>query len=210
MKPIDLIYLYLCVTGNKNSFCITLKSKKSKSAQHEWFLMRVLLAAACYTVVKLCVLCVWWQDMKPVPLLLLLSSVLLSSHLRPAAGRPRALPGWLDGSGRLQTQRLDEVLLRAAAAGDSAASDPLGDNLLRLFQRRTPDPLLLLPSEEESRDEAVRTAAAAAQLLKRSEEPPLSIDLTFHLLRNMIQMAKMESQREQAQLNRKVLDEVGK
>ncbi|XP_036943217.1 urotensin 1 [Acanthopagrus latus] len=148
--------------------------------------------------------------MKPVPLLLLLSSVLLSSHLRPAAGRPRALPGWLDGSGRLQTQRLDEVLLRAAAAGDSAASDPLGDNLLRLFQRRTPDPLLLLPSEEESRDEAVRTAAAAAQLLKRSEEPPLSIDLTFHLLRNMIQMAKMESQREQAQLNRKVLDEVGK
>ncbi|KAM8725611.1 urotensin 1 [Acanthopagrus schlegelii] len=146
--------------------------------------------------------------MKPVPLLLLLSSVLLSSHLRPAAGRPRALPGWLDGSGRLQTQRLDEVLLRAAAAGDSAASDPLGDNLLRLLQRRTPDPLLLLPSEEESRDEAVRTAAA--QLLKRSEEPPLSIDLTFHLLRNMIQMAKMESQREQAQLNRKVLDEVGK
>lgn len=146
--------------------------------------------------------------MKPVPLLLLLSSVLLSSHLRPAAGRPRTLPGWLDGSGRLQTQRLDEVLLTAAAAGDSTASDLLGDNLLRLLQRRTPDPLRLFPAEEESRDDAVRTAAA--QLLKRSEEPPLSIDLTFHLLRNMIQMAKMESQREQAQLNRKVLDEVGK
>ncbi|XP_070782317.1 urotensin 1 [Enoplosus armatus] len=145
--------------------------------------------------------------MKPVPLLLLLSSVLLSSHLRPAAGRPRILPGWLDGSGRLQTQQLDEVLLRAAAAGDSTASDLLGDNILRLLQRRNPDPLRLLPPEEESEDEAVRTAA---QLLKRSEEPPLSIDLTFHLLRNMIQMAKMESQREQAQLNRKVLDEVGK
>lgn len=145
--------------------------------------------------------------MKPVPLLLLLSSVLLSSHLRPAAGRPRILPGWLDGSGRLQTQRLDEVLLRAAAAGDSTASHLLGDNILRFLQRRDPDPLRLLPPEEESEDEAVRTAA---QLLKRSEEPPLSIDLTFHLLRNMIQMAKMESQREQAQLNRKVLDEVGK
>ncbi|XP_076612778.1 urotensin 1 [Chaetodon auriga] len=145
--------------------------------------------------------------MKPVPLLLLLSSLLLSSHLRPAAGRPRIHPGWLDGSGRLQTQQLDEVLLRAAAAGDSTASDLLGDNILRFLQRRNPDPLRLLPPEEESEEEAVRTAA---QLLKRSEEPPLSIDLTFHLLRNMIQMAKMESQREQAQFNRKVLDEVGK
>ncbi|XP_070705857.1 urotensin 1 [Pempheris klunzingeri] len=145
--------------------------------------------------------------MKPVPLLLLLSSVLLSSHLRPAAGRPRVVPGWLNGSGRLQTQQLDEVLLRAAAAGDSTASDLLGDNILRFLQRRNPDPLRLLPPGEESDEEAVRTAA---QLLKRSEEPPLSIDLTFHLLRNMIQMAKMESQREQAQLNRKVLDEVGK
>ncbi|XP_040920569.1 urotensin 1 [Toxotes jaculatrix] len=145
--------------------------------------------------------------MKPVPLLLLLSSVLLSSHLRPAAGRPRTFPGWLDGSGRLQTQQMDEVLLRAAAAGDSTASDLVGDSILRFLQRRNPGHLHLLPTEEESEDEAVRTAA---QLLKRSEEPPLSIDLTFHLLRNMIQMAKMESQREQAQLNRKVLDEVGK
>ncbi|XP_044024942.1 urotensin 1 [Siniperca chuatsi] len=145
--------------------------------------------------------------MKPVPLLLLLSSFLLSSHLRPAAGRPRILPGWLDDSGRLQTQQLDEVLLRAAAAGDSTASDLMGDNILRFLQRRNPDPLHVLPPEGESEDEAGRTAA---QLLKRSEEPPLSIDLTFHLLRNMIQMAKMESQKEQAQLNRKVLDEVGK
>ncbi|XP_034756143.1 urotensin 1 [Etheostoma cragini] len=147
--------------------------------------------------------------MKPVPLLLLLSSVLLSSHLRPAAGRPRTLPGWLDGSGRLRTQQLDHVLLRAAAAGDGTAADLLGDSILKFLQKRNLNPLRLLPPEEESEeDEAVRTAA---QLLwKRNEEPPLSIDLTFHLLRNMIQMAKIESQREQAQLNRKVLDEVGK
>uniref|UniRef100_UPI0037E7D104 urotensin 1 n=1 Tax=Semicossyphus pulcher TaxID=241346 RepID=UPI0037E7D104 len=146
--------------------------------------------------------------MKPVPLLLLLSSVLLSSHLRYVAGRPRTLPSWLDGSGRLQTQQLEEVLLRAAAAGDGTASELLSENLLKLFQNRNQDPLNLLTPEEETENEAVR--AAAAQLLKRSEEPPLSIDLTFHLLRNMIQMAKMESQREQAELNRQVLDEVGK
>lgn len=163
----------------------------------------------------------WSQDMKPVSLLLLLSSVLLSSHLRPAAGRPRALPaGWLDGGGRLQTQRLDEVLLRAAAAaagtgtgpgtGTGASSEPLqGDTTLRFFRRRNPEHLRLLPAEEEEgEEEALRTAAE--QLLKRSEEPPLSIDLTFHLLRNMIHMARMENQREQAQFNRKVLDEVGK
>ncbi|XP_053193087.1 urotensin 1 [Scomber japonicus] len=133
--------------------------------------------------------------MKSAPLLLLLSSVLLSSHLRPAAGRPRVLPGWLDG--------------------DITASQLLNNNILRFLQRREPEPdpdslqyhqLLLLPDEDEER-EVLRTAS---QLLKRSEEPPLSIDLTFHLLRNMIQMAKMENQREQALLNRRVLDEVGK
>lgn len=136
-----------------------------------------------------------FQDMKPVPLLLLLSSVLLSSQPRPAAGRAH-------GSGLLRAQRLQDALLDAAA-DDAAASDLLGDHVLTFLQRRDADRLRLLPGEEE---EALRTA----EQLKRSEEPPLSIDLTFHLLRNMIQMAKMESQREQAQLNRKVLDEVGK
>ncbi|XP_069581445.1 urotensin 1 [Brachyistius frenatus] len=151
--------------------------------------------------------------MKPAPLLLLLSSVLLSAHLRPAAGRPRMFPGWLDGSsGRLQTEQLDEVLLKAAAAaGDAAAaSDLLGDNILRFLQRRDPDRLRPLPPEEGDEEEEEEQVRTAVQLLKRSEDPPLSIDLTFHLLRNMIQMAKMESQRQQAQFNRKVLDEVGR
>ncbi|TSL47615.1 Protein Mpv17 [Bagarius yarrelli] len=47
-------------------------------------------------------------------------------------------------------------------------------------------------------------------LSKRNDDPPISIDLTFHLLRNMIEMARNENQREQAELNRKYLDEVGK
>ncbi|XP_041660630.1 urotensin 1 [Cheilinus undulatus] len=145
--------------------------------------------------------------MKPVPLLLLLSSVLLSSHLRPTAGRPHSLPGWLDGSSRLQTQQLEDMLLRAAAAGDSTTSELLSENIMKLLQNKSQEPLSALTPEEETEDEAVR---AAAQLLKRSEDPPLSIDLTFHLVRNMIEMAKLEKQREQALLNRKVLDEIGK
>lgn len=160
--------------------------------------------------------------MKPFPLLLLLSSALLFSHLRPAAGRPRSLPGWLDDSSSSsrsslldlvpqQQQPLDQRLLGAAGM------ELLGENMMRALQRRTQEPLRLLPTpeeeeeeEEEDEEEAVRAAAARLLLLKRSEEPPLSIDLTFHLLRNMIQMAKVESQRERALLNRKVLDEVGK
>ncbi|KAM9703788.1 LOW QUALITY PROTEIN: urotensin 1 [Menidia menidia] len=121
--------------------------------------------------------------MKPLPLLVLLSCVLLSSHLRPAAGRPPPLPRQPPGP----------------AAGAGAQDRGFPGLLLR---RR-----LLPPEEEEEEDEDLRIADL---LLKRREEPPLSIDLTFHLLRNMIQMARTESQRERAQLNRKVLDEVGK
>uniref|UniRef100_A0A3Q2YB80 Corticotropin-releasing factor domain-containing protein n=1 Tax=Hippocampus comes TaxID=109280 RepID=A0A3Q2YB80_HIPCM len=44
----------------------------------------------------------------------------------------------------------------------------------------------------------------------RREYAPLSIDLTFHLLRNMIHNARTEEQRLRAQVNQKLLDEVGK
>ncbi|CAL1585636.1 unnamed protein product [Knipowitschia caucasica] len=57
------------------------------------------------------------------------------------------------------------------------------------------------PSEQEEVLEVQRQSR---------EQSPISIDLTFHLLRNMIHMAKVESQREQALVNRRVLDEAGK
>ncbi|XP_028809125.1 UI-like [Denticeps clupeoides] len=120
--------------------------------------------------------------MKPVPSVLLLATVLLSPHTHPAACRPLSL---LDGHG--YTSQLDEVLLRA---GDSAASYLLGEKVLRHLQRGP--------------------GAAAPEVAKRNDDPPISIDLTFHLLRNMIEMARIENQREQAELNRKYLDEVGK
>lgn len=148
--------------------------------------------------------------MRSTPLLLLLSSLLLSSLLHPAAGRPRTLPGWPDEPGRLQTQQLEQMLLRAVAAGDGAPSELLDDLILKLLQRRSPELLHLLPAGRGEEEEAAAVREAAQQLLKRSDEPPLSIDLTFHLLRNMMQMAKMENMREQEQLNRKVLEEVGK
>ncbi|KAM9635959.1 urocortin [Trichechus inunguis] len=44
----------------------------------------------------------------------------------------------------------------------------------------------------------------------RRDDPALSIDLTFHLLRTLLELARSESQRERAEQNRIVFDSVGK
>ncbi|XP_034018039.1 urotensin 1 [Thalassophryne amazonica] len=138
--------------------------------------------------------------MKSVPLLLLLSLVLQSGHLRPAAGRARVPPSRLDDGERVGTQQLDAALLRAAV-------ELLDDSPVPFVHMRNPNPLHL---HEEISDEEKEVTRTASQLLKRSEESPMSIDLTFHLLRNMIEIAKIEDQMEQAQRNRDVLDDIGK
>ncbi|XP_007665170.1 corticoliberin [Ornithorhynchus anatinus] len=45
---------------------------------------------------------------------------------------------------------------------------------------------------------------------KRSEEPPISLDLTFHLLREVLEMARDEQLAQQAHSNRKLLESIGK
>ncbi|XP_074010154.1 urocortin [Numenius arquata] len=44
----------------------------------------------------------------------------------------------------------------------------------------------------------------------RRDEPPLSIDLTFHLLRHLLLLARAQSQRARADSNRIILDAVGR
>ncbi|XP_067150736.1 urocortin [Apteryx mantelli] len=44
----------------------------------------------------------------------------------------------------------------------------------------------------------------------RRDEPPLSIDLTFHLLRHLLLLARAQSQRARADDNRLILDAVGR
>ncbi|CAI7934857.1 urocortin [Podarcis lilfordi] len=48
-----------------------------------------------------------------------------------------------------------------------------------------------------------------AERLKR-RDPPLSIDLTFHLLRQMMEISRAQSQQAQAEQNRLLFDSVGK
>ncbi|XP_051501020.1 urotensin 1 [Myxocyprinus asiaticus] len=151
--------------------------------------------------------------MKPVSLVLLITSVLLTTHIPLSICRPRDL-SILDGHG-YSTNQLDDVLLNRA--GDHAmSSDLVGEKILQYLQRNlgpqkagvlhfTHFPAIKVrsPDEDNSLEELL-------EFSKRNDDPPISIDLTFHLLRNMIEMARIENQREQAGLNRKYLDEVGK
>uniref|UniRef100_H3BWV7 Corticotropin releasing hormone b n=1 Tax=Tetraodon nigroviridis TaxID=99883 RepID=H3BWV7_TETNG len=45
---------------------------------------------------------------------------------------------------------------------------------------------------------------------RRSEDPPISLDLTFHLLREMMEMSKAEQLVQQAQNNRRMMELFGK
>ncbi|XP_003767139.1 urocortin isoform X2 [Sarcophilus harrisii] len=61
---------------------------------------------------------------------------------------------------------------------------------------------------------AAGTGALFSPLSYRSkpkrDESPVSIDLTFHLMRTLLAQARSQSQREQAKQNRIILDSVGK
>ncbi|XP_076017235.1 corticoliberin-like [Genypterus blacodes] len=45
---------------------------------------------------------------------------------------------------------------------------------------------------------------------RRSEDPPISLDLTFHLLREMMEMSRAEQLAQQAQNNRRMMELFGK
>uniref|UniRef100_UPI00398EE63A urotensin 1 n=1 Tax=Pristiophorus japonicus TaxID=55135 RepID=UPI00398EE63A len=52
--------------------------------------------------------------------------------------------------------------------------------------------------------------AANAERTKRPADPTHSLDVTFHILREMIKIAKDENDLLQAEKNRKIMEEVGK
>ncbi|XP_026796705.2 corticoliberin [Pangasianodon hypophthalmus] len=52
--------------------------------------------------------------------------------------------------------------------------------------------------------------ADSAERKRRGDEPPISLDLTFHLLREVLEMARAEQLAQQASSNRKMMDFFGK
>lgn len=70
--------------------------------------------------------------------------------------------------------------------------------------------LLLLAERFPGRAGLAGWGREAAGGRPRRDDPPLSIDLTFHLLRTLLELARTQSQRERAEQNRVILDSVGK
>ncbi|NXR07786.1 CRF protein, partial [Semnornis frantzii] len=76
-------------------------------------------------------------------------------------------------------------------------------NFFRAAVPELPERSLGTPEEGEAEGEAVERE-------KRSEEPPISLDLTFHLLREVLEMARAEQLAQQAHSNRKLMEIIGK
>ncbi|KAM6179804.1 urocortin [Erethizon dorsatum] len=71
--------------------------------------------------------------------------------------------------------------------------------------------LLLLLAERFPRPVGLASwGSGTAGERPRRDDPPLSIDLTFHLLRTLLELARTQSQRERAEQNRVIFDSVGK
>lgn len=70
--------------------------------------------------------------------------------------------------------------------------------------------LLLLAERFPRRAGPRRWVSGTAGERPRRDDPPLSIDLTFHLLRTLLELARTQSQRERAEQNRIIFDSVGK
>lgn len=98
-----------------------------------------------------------------------------------------------DGGGSSSSAAAPELLSSSSSSTSSSA--------LRLTQR-------LLQAHVDQRQQEVGEEAEEKE--KRSDEPPISLDLTFHLLREVLEMARAEQIALQADSNRKMMDSFGK
>ncbi|XP_067463091.1 corticoliberin-1-like [Thunnus thynnus] len=118
-----------------------------------------------------------------------------SADSRPAgAPTSRLLLPRRGGSSSSAAAAAPELLSSSSCSISSSSS-----TLLRLTQR-------LLRARAERQE----VAEEAEEKEKRSDEPPISLDLTFHLLREVLEMARAEQVAQQADSNRKMMDSFGK
>ncbi|XP_041805631.1 corticoliberin-1-like [Chelmon rostratus] len=111
----------------------------------------------------------------------------------------------------LLLRRGDESSLQLGGGSSSAPPDLLSSPssssstavVSRALVRLTQRPL-------QARAERQEEVEAPEEKGKRSDEPPISLDLTFHLLREVLEMARAEQIAQQADSNRKMMDTFGK
>ncbi|CAM4502071.1 corticoliberin [Caretta caretta] len=103
-----------------------------------------------------------------------------------------------------------------APSSSSSSRLPAGARATNFFRAAGQPPPPPLP--ERSPEPAAGPGEGEAESLpreamargKRSEEPPISLDLTFHLLREVLEMARAEQLAQQAHSNRKLMEIIGK
>ncbi|KAF7652513.1 hypothetical protein LDENG_00095760 [Lucifuga dentata] len=108
---------------------------------------------------------------------------------------PQALLLQLVDEFSLQLDGVSSVANSSSSSSSSASSSAMRQALLLLKHR-------LLQDQQEK--------AKAREKDKRSDESPISLDLTFHLLREVLEMVRVEQIAEQANSNRRIMDNFGK
>ncbi|XP_077480514.1 corticotropin releasing hormone b [Stigmatopora argus] len=138
----------------------------------------------------------------------------------PAAGAPQQSPHAPPQephrrSGGPIMERLGEEYFIRLGNGDARALPPssmyplgVAGGLLKL--NRALQRLRLTRRLRHDGDGGDDDDSASAERGRRSEEPPISLDLTFHLLREMMEMSKAEQLAQQAQNNRRMMELFGK
>lgn len=138
--------------------------------------------------------------------LLWLAALLGAVLPRSADSRPAAAPADRCLLPRLLLLHLGQELSLRMGGGSAApvllssSSSAVKWALLQLTRR------LLQARAEQQQDEEEE----AGEKGKRSDEPPISLDLTFHLLREVLEMARAEQIAQQADSNRMIMDTFGK
>ncbi|XP_004679890.1 PREDICTED: corticoliberin [Condylura cristata] len=105
------------------------------------------------------------------------------------------------------------------ASGSGSGSRLSNDEAAANFFRALLQQQLLLPRRPldsptgptvRGAENALGGRQEAQERERRSEEPPISLDLTFHLLREVLEMARAEQLAQQAHSNRKLMEIIGK
>ncbi|XP_062045549.1 corticoliberin [Lepus europaeus] len=104
--------------------------------------------------------------------------------------------------------------LASAGSGGRPLPDQAAANFFRVLLQQLPLSGRSLDSRagpsERSAESALGGRQEAPERERRSEEPPISLDLTFHLLREVLEMARAEQLAQQAHSNRKLMEIIGK
>ncbi|NWU68660.1 CRF protein, partial [Pterocles burchelli] len=110
----------------------------------------------------------------------------------------------------LRLGNLNKRPVGSFSASSSSTSHLQPEAAASNFFRAAVQQLQQLPERSLGSPEEGDAEGEAVEREKRSEEPPISLDLTFHLLREVLEMARAEQLAQQAHSNRKLMEIIGK